>query len=273
MIPLLAGAVGCGGVECRDADQVLAEGPDGRLTCGDAAAVRSWIELVAGRPVAPADRGVAPAALLAEWSEDPASTRELLAAVRTEGPGLAARTGMAGMEARAHRAWLADAGRDLVRPEHGDLWNLQRRTMSVWVKSDAEELAVTESDLEAWIRYASLCREAQGAGVLKVSVGDRVPVYQSLIARFSDGDRATKIAVAALGPVWESQVKDAWRAAPFDRQQAWIAAAPLPPPMQATSMGYADAIFSGDLPGHARAVHDVLGPFRVGDPAGFGGVP
>ena len=31
----------------------------------------------------------------------------------------------------------------------------------MWTKSGREGLALTESDLEAWIRYASLCREAQ----------------------------------------------------------------------------------------------------------------
>lgn len=268
---LLALLAGCGGsVECREPGQVLAEVGGDTLVCGDAQAVVAWIELLAGRPVAGGDRRVAHAAVVELFRDDPAAARALVSRSRSEGADLAARTGLEGGEARATHVWLADRGEDLVRPEHGRLWNLQSSALSVWTKDDEERLAVTESDLEAWIRYASLCREAQGAGVLRVSVGDRVTVYRTLIERFDTGDRATQVAVVGFGSVWD-EVRDRWMAASYDRQQSWIAAAPLPPPMVASSMGYADAVFQGDLPGHARSVHDVLGPLPVGDPAVFAG--
>ncbi len=274
MIAWHAGAwlavAGCGGaVECREPGQVLAEQGGQTLTCGDARAVTGWIELLAGRELSSADRSLANGELVGEFRDDPAATRTLIETARVDGRALAALTGLEGAEARSARVFAADAGTGLVREEHDGLWNLQRRALSVWTKSGREGLALTESDLEAWIRYASLCREAQGAGVLRVSVGDRVPVYQTLIGRFDTGDRATMVALASFGPVWED-VKDRWQAASYERQQAWIAAAPLPPPMNATSMGYADALFQSELPPHARALHDVLGPFAVGDPAVFG---
>jgi hypothetical protein len=81
--------------------------------------------------------------------------------------------------------------------------------------------------------------------------------------RFSTGSRADKVAIAALGPIWGS-VKERWQSASYDQQQAWIAAAPLPPPMTATSLGYADAIFAGDVARHVQVLNEVLGPFHVG---------
>ena len=40
-------------------------------------------------------------------------------------------------------------------------------------------------------------------------------------------------------------------------------AAPLPPPMEVDSHGYADAILRGDAPGLARSLHGALGPLRL----------
>jgi hypothetical protein len=275
VIPLLIRLVGCGGsVDCREPDRVLAEQGGDVLSCRDARVVASWIELLAGRPVAGGDRGVAHAAVADQFRSDPVATRALVESARREGAALAAKTGLDGAEARAHHVFLADRGEGVIRAEHDRLWNLQSKALSVWTKDEEEQLAVTESDLEAWIRYASLCREAQGAGVLRISVGDRVTVYQTLIDRFDTGDRATQVGVVAFGAVWDD-VRDRWKGASYERQQAWVSAAPLPPPMTASSMGYADAVFQGDLAGHARALHDALGPLAVGDPTGFpaGGHP
>jgi hypothetical protein len=270
---LLSWLLACGGgVECREPGQVLAEAGGDALVCADASAVVGWIELLAGREVSRAERSTAAGALAAEFREDPVATRALVSQVRADGSALAALTGLAGAEARAGRVWHADHGDDLLRPEHGSLWNLQAKAMSVWSKDEEEQLAVTESDLEAWIRYASLCREVQGATTLRVSVGDRVTIYQQLISRFDQGDRATQIGVAAFGPVW-TRVTERWKAASYERQQSFVSAAPLPPPMSATSMAYAEAVFAGDLAGHARAVHDTLGPFALGDAARFTAEP
>src|SRR6185436_3303091 len=122
--------------------------------------------------------------------------------------------GLDGAERRATRVWAAEHGEDLIRAADGDLWNVQQRAMSVWTKDDEEKIAMTESDLEAWIRYASLCREAQGGGVLRISVADRVTVYRSLIDRFDAGDRSVQLALVSFGAVW-TQVTDAWHSASF----------------------------------------------------------
>jgi hypothetical protein len=39
--------------------------------------------------------------------------------------------------------------------------------------------------------------------------------------------------------------------------------------MTATSLGYAEAIFSSDLAAHAAVLQEVLGPFPVGEPSEF----
>jgi hypothetical protein len=72
--------------------------------------------------------------------------------------------------------------------------------------------------------------------------------------------------MSAVGGWW-SQVRESWARASYDEQRAWIAAAPLPPPMTATSLGYAEAVFDGDVALHARVLAEKLGPFRPSVPA------
>ncbi len=267
----LSGLLGCGPkVDCADPASPLAEVDGQVLTCAEGAEIVEWMQILGGRPLpARGDGELAQAAVAMGFVADPAATRGWMGAVRERGAALAVRTGLDAAEARSREVWLADRGEGLVGPDDGWLWNLQQRTLSVWTKDDEEQLALTESDLEGWIRYASLCREAQGGGVVRVSVADRVTVYQMLIDRFDAADRANQVALASLGPVWP-QVVDAWAAAPYEQQQAWIAAAPLPPPMTATSLAYVGAVFEGDLVRHARALQEVLGPFSVDPTAHFG---
>ena len=76
---------------------------------------------------------------------------------------------------------------------------------------------------------------------------------------------AGKIALTAVGPFW-SDVRARWAADSYEEQQAWIRAAPLPPPMTATSIGYVEALTDGDVVAHVRALHERLGPLRLGVP-------
>lgn len=263
-LAMIAALSGCSSAPtCASPEDPAATAGGDVLTCSDAGDVLDYIELLAGRAVSRADRSAGLGAVAARFTADPAGTRKWIDEVRDVGRVLAERTGMAAAEARSTLVWHADHGDDLITADDGALWSVQRRALAVWAKDDDEKLAVTESDLEAWIRYASLCREVQGGGVLRISVADRVTVYRVLIDRFNEGDRQTEIAAAAFGPVWP-QVDARWKAASYERQQEWIAAAPLPPPMTATSLGYAEAVFGPDLWRHALVLHDVLGPFSIG---------
>jgi hypothetical protein len=265
---VLSLVLGCNSVECSSPDAVLVQEGALALTCGEADVAVEYIELLAGRSVASGETQRAYKAIASKFREDPGKTRSWLEQVRTTGASLGGSTGLAGAEARAERVWAADHGEDLITPADGDLWNVQSRALSVWAKDDGERVAMTESDLEAWIRYASLCREAQGAGVLRISVADRVTVYRDLIARFDEGDRMTQVALSSLGTAWP-QVRDRWQSASYSVQQEWISQAPLPPPMTATSLGYAEAVFSSNLAQHAAVLQEVLGPFPVGEASEF----
>ena len=80
--------------------------------------------------------------------------------------------------------------------------------------------------------------------------------------RFVDASRADRIALSAVGPYWPA-ARDAWAMATYERQQGWIATAPLPPPMTATSLGYIGALIEGDLDGLASTLHEHLGPLPL----------
>ncbi|HMV67022.1 MAG TPA: hypothetical protein PKA64_09240, partial [Myxococcota bacterium] len=134
--------------------------------------------------------------------------------------------------------------------------------VAVWSHDDAERLSLTEMDIEGWVRLASLCREVQGGPPLRVSIADRVELYHVARDRFTTGSPADRRALVAVGPYW-SQVRNVWKAAAAERQQAWISRAPLPPPMTTESSGYFKAVLGGDVEGLVRSVYDVLGPFRM----------
>ena len=183
--------------------------------------------------------------------------------VREAGVSLTATSGLGGAEGRAAAVYAAWAGTSLIAPARAELWGVQNRALAVWARHDGDRLALTEADIEGWIRYASLCREAQGGTVLRISVADRVTVYRMLVDRFSTGSRADRIGLAAIGGYW-TQVRDAWGSASYSVQRGWIDRAPLPPPMTASSLGYAEAVSEGDVSAHARVLIEQLGPFTVG---------
>lgn len=267
MTALVLSLLACGrSVDCADPSTVVARQDGQALTCERASTVGDYVEALAGRPLVSGDEGLVVAAVADRFEDDPAGTTAWIGSVRTALDDLRRRRGLELAEARSERVWAAEAGKDLVRPTDGDAWNVQDRALSVWTKDDEERLALTEADIEAWIRYASLCREVQGGEPLRVSVADRVTVYRILMDRFDTGDRATQVALSGLGPHW-SAIKDAWQAAPYEVQRAWIAAAPLPPPMIATSKGYLETLVAGDLGRHVQVLDEQLGPFRLGQRA------
>ena len=246
---------------CTSAEQVLAGEGDEALTCAHAAEVEAWIELLAGRSLQHNGGSRLPALLQQRYASDPAGTRALLKGIRERGAKLESTTRMKGGWARSQAAWEAHNGTSLI-VEGDPLWNLQRDALSVWAWNDDEQLALTEADVEGWITYSSLCRQVQGAGVLRISVADRVTAYRILIDRFEQGDRNDKLALVSIGPFWP-QIRDRWQASPNERQQKWIGAAPLPPPMTSSSLGYLEAIVQGEVASHAATLHDVLGPFSL----------
>jgi hypothetical protein len=248
-------------VRCEAPDQVLAESSGDTLSCADVTHVQGWIELLAGRPLQHNGRERLPRLLVDRFEGDAAGTRALIASVRERGAKLESTTRMKGGWARSEAVWEAKTGRSLIT-EDDPLWNLQSDALSVWAWDDDSKLALTEADVEGWITYASLCRQVQGGGVLKISVADRVTAYRMVIDRFEYGDRNEKLALVAIGPFWH-QIKERWQASPYERQQAWIGAAPLPPPMTSSSLGYLEAILQGDVAKHAATLHDVLGPFSL----------
>jgi hypothetical protein len=242
---------------------VLATADGAELRCGEAQVVVDWIELLAGRALTAGDVPVARRAVATAWKQDGGATRAWLSAVAGAKDALAAGVDLEGAEARSTAIFAASRGVSLVGPHHPEIASVQKRALAVWAHQDSDHLALTEADFEAWIRYASLCREAQGGSALRISVADRVAVYAMLTDRFASGTREDRIAMSAIGGYWQ-QIRDAWMAASYETQRGWIAAAPLPPPMTATSLGYAEAVFRGDVAAHARVVIEHLGPFEVG---------
>lgn len=263
MIPLLGTLLACGsGVDCADPEGVVATAGDRVLTCGEADDVVDYIHVLAGRRPSTVERDRVVRDLDARFRSDPAGVEAWIDALTLAGREIEALRGTAGAERRARLVWEAHTGRGLIRPEHGMAHTVQVAALAVWSSHDAETIALTEADIEAWIRYASLCREVQGAGPLRLSVADRVTVYGMIQERFASGSREDRVALVAFGPYWE-QVKEGWHMASYERQQAWIGAAPLPPPMTASSLGYAEALLSGNLVEHAWTLHETLGPFTM----------
>jgi hypothetical protein len=265
MLTLVWGALGCQqSVDCDAPGALLVPGePGSSLSCTDALDAVEYVEVLAGRKLADGDDRIALSAIADRFRARPDETRTWLGEIRRAGGDLERAEGLEGAEQRSREVYLASAGRGMIREDAGELWSVQSRALAVWAKDDAEQLAVTESDLEGWLHFASLCREVQGGGALRASVADRVSVYRTLIDRFQSGDRAAKIALGSLGPVWP-QVKVRWQMATYEQQQAFIQRAPLPPPMTATSLGYADTLYRGDVAGLTSALFTTIGPLRTG---------
>ncbi len=256
-------AMGCGQpVSCSSPEQVLTTAGERQLRCEDAQIVGRYVQLLAGRPSSPRDRTRILTEVRDRWSGDPNAGDAWIAEIRTAILGFEGKQGLDGAEKRSSEVWKVSHGDGLITSEDTQLWSVLSVRMKVWASDDDEKLALTESDIEGWILYASLCREVQGGGAMRLSVSDRQALYNTVRDRWNNGTRADLTALVALGPYW-SQARRSWKSASYEKQQAWISEAPLPPPMTATSLGYADAIFQGDLSRHVSVIHDKLGPFYV----------
>lgn len=263
MIPiLLALGLSCGRPPtCEDGPATVLATDDGTaLTCRQAGWLVEYWTVLRGSPVPAAEARLVRAEVRSRFGKDPVGTLALLERVRSEGATLLALPGSDAAQRRSESVYAALNGKGLIGPDEGELARLQSKLLPVWGSSDEAAVSLTEADVEAWIGYASLCREVQGGTPLRISVADRVRVYRSIQARFKEASAPDQIAMAAIGPIW-TKVKRAWPHATYDEQQAWIAAAPLPGPMTATSPEYAEAIVKADVAGHVAALRTHFGAF------------
>jgi hypothetical protein len=258
-------AAGCDGLrvapECPAPETVISGAGDDALTCADVLTVRDYSEVLALRPTTPADRRSIVFGLLDGYTADPIGTRAAVDRAGEVLSGLRSEVGAGAAEHRGSAAWSEVNGEGPLSANE-KLRTVVVERLSVWFDDDEARLVLTEHDVEGWIRYASLCREAQGGGPLRVSMSDRVEVYRMLVDRYRAEPREGRLAILAVGAHWGG-VRERWKAASYEQQQQWIARAPLPPPMSATSLGYIETLFNGDLGAHAAALHEVLGPMPL----------
>lgn len=245
---------------CTEPGQDLVAGAS-PLSCAEAEVAVRYVNVLAGRPMERADRNLILKDLAAAWPADPDGVRGTLEGLSATVQELGALRGLEAAEARSRTAW-----EDLNAESHLDPFPQARRVLSrrvaVWASDEEQRLVLTESDIEGWISYASLCREVQHGGPLRLSVAQREGVYRDLRVRFKSLDREDQIAMAAMGPFWAG-ITHRWKAASYEEQQGWVQAAPLPPSMTATSLGYAEVVFGISPRASATALHDSLGPFRL----------
>lgn len=260
---------GCGEKEelCPTIDDVLFGEGDGAVTCEEAWQGERYIEALAARPLNKLEEQRVVEALHRQARKDAPGTKARLAKARAFVDGL-----KSGSPWRSQATGRADALYDAFQT--GGLWPkdefegyyaILKRAVAVWKVHTPSKHAIGEMDIEAWIRYASLCREVQGGGTLNVSIGDRVGVYHTVTERFESSSADDQIAMLGLASFWLGATEN-WQFAGYDAQQAWIKAAPLPPAMEGTSVDYIEAIMAGDVGQHVEVLHGKLGPLRFNPP-------
>jgi hypothetical protein len=264
---LILSLLGCGAAPaCSGPDAVFAESGEEQLTCREAAPAREALALLKGH-VLPAKVGDAlDSEIASEFRSDPAAARARLRAAAAMVARLRAAQDVEAAEMRATHAWEVQAGEHPFVKDDEPLRTIAASAMSVWTKDDTERLVLTESDIEGWVRYGSLCGEAQQRGSLKISVADRVGIYSDEKTRFLQADRPTKLSILTVGAFWTT-LHDAWPGVSYDQQQEWTSKGVFPPPMEATSLGYLDALLDTDPNAHATAIIEAFGPLFLGPPA------
>lgn len=245
---------------CPSTDDDLAAG-EPPLTCAEAAVAVRYVDVLAGRPTPRSERALLLRDLAAVYATDPARVRTDLTAMEAGLRDLGERSGLDAAEARSERAWidLTEEGPLTAYPQGSRV--LESR-VAVWASADDERLVLTEADIEGWISYASLCREVQSGGPLRLSVAQREGLYRSLRTRFREADRKAKLSMVAVGPFW-SGLTERWKAASYEQQQGWAQNAELPPPMTSTSLVYAEAVLDLSPVRAATTLHEHLGPLRL----------
>lgn len=244
---------GCDKVDCSEPQNQLAEAEGQALSCAQAEVVPRYLSTVAGRGLPSHQKERVLEALRDRFRADPAATRLQLEGARKVVEELSALRGLEVAERRSQRAWEAASGSGPLGAGE-DIGTFTRSLIGVWARDDSEKLLLTEIDIEGWIRYASLCREAQGGSPIVVSVADRHTIYRVVTERYRAASREEQVAMSAIGPFWYA-FRTRWQAASYEQQQAWIASAPLPPPMTATSLGYLEALTGTDVRRHAEVLH------------------
>jgi hypothetical protein len=263
LFPLLLLVSGCSWLVpqtlCERPEAELASGDD-PLTCEEARPAVTYAGLLAGHRLGRGDRNLILRDLAARYRREPADVTRDLAGLRAVVRDLSGRAGLEAAEARSHRAWAAVQGDGPLDPEaYPQAHRALVKNIAARATDDAQELVFTERDIEGWIGFASLCREVQGGGPLRLSISQREVLYTSLVSRFEAADLATRRAMVGLGPFWGG-FSERWKAASYPEQQAWIRTATFPPPMDATSLAYAEAVFELPFPGHVAALHEAMGP-------------
>lgn len=268
LLGAVVAASGCGGpAPCAAGGSgVLASRGDEALGCDAAAAVPEWARRVAGRRAHAADRSAMLTELADEFLVEPDRARARIAAAKAFVDELDGLTGTAAAERRATEGFAVVAGESPITAGREALGTLTLNAMSVWAKDPTERLVLTEVDIEGWMRFASLCRELQSAPPLRVSIADRVTVYKLVVEAFARAPRAGKIGLVALGGSWP-ELEQRWPAVSYEQQQRWATRAPLPPPMEATSLAYVEALAATDPAGMASALFAGVGdlPQRPAD--------
>lgn len=224
---------------------------------------------LAGRPVSATDRAILRVGLVGEARADSAASATRMQGAAAELVELEHLSGIDGARIRGERVYEALDHKGVFADAPTEVGTVLSRAVSEWARSDEERLVLGESDIEGFLRYASLCREVQGGGPLRLSIGDRGLVYQALIKRFREGTALDRSSILAIGAGFWAARGD-WKAASYDRQREFAVGAPFPPPMTVTSVDYALAIVAGDLPAHAANLHATLGPLSI-TPATEGG--
>lgn len=258
---------GCGASPpvCPSTQGTLSGTPEG-VACADARGGITYLELLAARALDPDARQRVLRELRARAAEDRGQVEAALADAGLALAALAELSGLELAETRSRMAWGALHGAGAFPEASFPVTaGVLRLAVAPWSQDDALQLVLTEMDVEGWIRYASLAREVQGGEPLRVSMADRVSIYRTVRTRWAELDAAGKIGLVSFGAFWPA-VRSRWLAASYERQQGWIHAAPLPPPMTGTSTAYVEALTAGSPAAHARAFHAALGPLGMPTP-------
>jgi len=247
-------------IVCESPETVLSMVGDETLTCGDAATVRDYLQFLASRSLTANQMGRLYADLRKRHGSNPTKVRAQIArsiAITTESTQ---KSGLARAEYRSHAVWLARMEKGPFTQQHATEWDIFQNAVAVWARSDEQELALTEMDIEGWIRFGSLCREVQGGTPLRISLANREHIYHQMSRSFDTLQRSDQIGRVGIGMFWDA-ITLRWQSASYERQQSWIRVAPLPPAMNATSRAYMDAVMELPSGRSAEVLHSVLGPF------------
>ncbi|MFT7517879.1 MAG: hypothetical protein ACI9MC_000003 [Kiritimatiellia bacterium] len=254
-------------VTCANDEQVLARSGESSLTCAQVGVVHNFGELLAGRRMGRNSKNKLNSELVSQFSSDSQAVLQALVSVQTDVQRLSTESGLQAARSRSHATWQTFNGGG---PLAGERWTETRRlirtTVLPWATSDEDQLVLVEEDIEGFIRYASLCREVQGGGTLQLSIASREVVYTDVMGRFNEGPTQDRVGLVAYGAFWIG-IAGNWKSASYVQQQAWIQRATLPPPMTASSLGYAEAVLQMPPGESAKTLHHILGPIKLDERA------